>query len=133
MTLNIKLQVHGFALSDAEYRHIQQQLRGLERRLVHRSGPAVELVLAQRPGPRRVEASLRVLLGRLGPQVISHQAAGTPGHAVRLAVEDVERQLERRQATQRGEPTFAVPSRRLPKQTRPHPPGRQNQEPRGGD
>jgi hypothetical protein len=103
-------------------------LRGLERRLVHRSEPIAELVLKQHLGPRQVEANLQVLLGSLGPQLIGHQLAKTAGHAVRLAVEDVERQLERRQATQRGELTFAVPSRRLPRQTRPHPPGRTDAE-----
>jgi hypothetical protein len=128
MTLEIKLRVQGLALSDDEDRQIQRQLRGLERRLIHRSEPIAELVLEQHRGPRQVEADLRVLLGSLGPQLISHQSAETAGHAVRLAVEDVERQLERRQATQRGEPTFAVPSRRLPRQTRPHPPGRTQAE-----
>jgi hypothetical protein len=39
-------------------------------------------------------------------------------------VADVERQLERRLATQRGEPTYGVPSRREPAQLRPHPPSR---------
>jgi hypothetical protein len=38
---------------------------------------------------------------------------------VHLAIEDLERQLERRLAGQRGEPTYGVPSRRLPKQLRP--------------
>jgi hypothetical protein len=36
-----------------------------------------------------------------------------------LAVADVERQLERKVASQRGEHRYGVPSRRLPKQLRP--------------
>jgi hypothetical protein len=30
--------------------------------------------------------------------------------------------LERRTASQRGQPSYGVPSRRLPRQLRPHPP-----------
>jgi hypothetical protein len=45
--------------------------------------------------------------------------AETADRAVHLAVRDVERQLERRHATQRGEPTYGVPSRRLPAELRP--------------
>jgi hypothetical protein len=38
---------------------------------------------------------------------------------VRLAMADVERQLERQHAVQSGEPSFGVPSRRLPTELRP--------------
>ena len=71
---------------------------------------------------RRVTADLRVQLGPLAAHLISHQAAESADLAARLAVEDVERQLERRLAKQRGQPTYSVPSRRLPEALRPHPP-----------
>lgn len=58
-------------------------------------------------------------LSPLGSHLISHQGAETVDRAVRIAVEDVERQLEREHAMQRGEPSFGVPSRRLPSNLRP--------------
>jgi hypothetical protein len=69
-----------------------------------------------------MEVDLRVQLGPLGAHLVSHQRAGTTAHAVRLAVEDVERQLERRHADQRGEASFGVPSRREPAALRPNAP-----------
>jgi hypothetical protein len=66
-----------------------------------------------------VAVDLRLELGPLGSHLISHQAAETADRAVRLAVEDVERQLERQLAVQRGEPSFGVPSRREPTSLRP--------------
>jgi hypothetical protein len=44
-------------------------------------------------------------------------------------VKDIERQLERRHAQQRGEHSFGVPSRRLPRELRPHPPAAPTEEP----
>jgi ribosome-associated translation inhibitor RaiA len=122
MSLEIKLDVHDFVLSDDEDRRIHQQLAGLERRLVHRPDPTAVLVLKQLVAPRQVQVDLRLRLGPLGPQLISHQAGTTADQAVRLAVADVERQLERHTARQRGEHTYGVPSRRLPTQLRPNPP-----------
>jgi hypothetical protein len=74
--------------------------------------PLAELVLTAHPMQRRVEADLRVRLTPLGAHIVSHQAAPTTDQAVRLAVEDVERDLERKHAEQRGEPSYGVPSRR---------------------
>lgn len=122
MALEIELQVEGFALDGAEERRIRRQLAGLEKRLAHRPEPRAALVLEHHAGRREVEADLRVKLGPLGSHLISRRAAGTADQAARLAVEDVERQLERQDAAQRGEHTYGVPSRRLPKQLRPNPP-----------
>jgi ribosome-associated translation inhibitor RaiA len=121
MALEIKLQLHGLALTGAEERRILRHLHALEQRLVHRPEPTAELVLRQYGAQRQVRVDLRVQLAPLGPHLVSHQAAETADRAIRLAVEDVERQLERRQAAQRGEPTYGVPSRRLPAELRPHP------------
>jgi hypothetical protein len=76
-------------------------------------------MLTRHRDQRQVEVDLRVQLGTLGSHLISHQGAETVDRAVRLAVEDVERQLERQHAVQRGEPSFGVPSRRLPSTLRP--------------
>ena len=123
MTLEIKIQSHGLALDEAEERRLRELVEGLGRRLAHRPEPTAVLVLAQHGRQRQFQADLRVQLGPLGPTLVSHQAAETAEHTVRLAVADVERQLERRTAGQRGEPSYGVPSRRLPAQLRPHPPG----------
>jgi hypothetical protein len=54
----------------------------------------------------------RVQLGPLGPTLASSQAAPTPDRAAHLAIQAIERQLERLVAGQRGEPSYGVPSRR---------------------
>lgn len=123
MALETKLDVHNLVLSNDEDRRIRQHLAGLERRLIHRPDPTAVLQLEEHTARRQVQADLRVRLGPLGPQLISHQAAPTADHAVRLAVEDIKRQLERRTARQRGEHSYGVPSRRLPAHLRPNPPG----------
>lgn len=122
MALTITMNTADVALSDAERRHITQQLRALERRLVHHPDPSAALVFTSHLARRQVAVALRVQLGPLGSHLVSHQAAETADHAVRVAVEDIERQLERHHAMQRGEPAFGVPSRREPAQLRPHPP-----------
>jgi len=61
---------------------------------------------------RQVGVRLRVRLGHLGPHYLGRQVAGTADHAVRLATEDVTRQLARERARRRGEPAYGVPSRR---------------------
>lgn len=113
---------HGLALSPDEQRRIEHHLQALERRLVHFPGPTAKLAIELHPDQRQFRADLRLQLGPLGSHLISHQAAETADRAVRLAVEHLERQLERRLARQRGESTFGTPSRRLPKQLRPSPP-----------
>ncbi|MFN8522244.1 MAG: hypothetical protein U0821_03970 [Chloroflexota bacterium] len=112
MSLDIRIDTKGFVLDDATSRRVHRQFDSLARRLVKRPDPRAELQLEYHAAPRRFEASLRVHLGPLGPQLISHQIAPEPDLVCRLAVNDVKRELERRQAVQRGEPTFGVPSRR---------------------
>jgi ribosome-associated translation inhibitor RaiA len=130
MALETKVKLHGLTLTGAEERRVHKRLHALERRLIHRPEPTAELGLRPHGAQRQVQADLRLTLGPLGPRLVSHQTAETADHAVRLAIEDVERQLERRQARQRGEQTYGVPSRRLPAALRPHPPGRsQGKEP----
>jgi ribosome-associated translation inhibitor RaiA len=122
MALRIALQTHGIGLSEAEERRIGRQLLGLERRLVNRPDPEVVVALKAYPDRRQFEADVRVSLGPLGRHLISRRTAETAARAVRLAVAAIERQLKAQHARQAGEPTFGVPSRRLPKQLRPHPP-----------
>jgi hypothetical protein len=123
MTLLVRLDTDGIALSELDRWRIRRRMRALERRLVHHPDPLATLVLRPSAGGREVQADLRVRLGPLGRHLVAHRTAEAPAHAVRLATEDVARQLERQHAVQRGEPTFGVPSRRLPAHLRPHPPG----------
>jgi len=113
--------VLGFKLTPTAERHIYHQLDALERRIVHRPEPGAAVVLRRHGPQRQIEADLRLQLSPLGPHLVSHQAAETADRALRLAVEDIERQLERHRGRQEGEPAFGVPSRRLPRELRPHP------------
>jgi ribosome-associated translation inhibitor RaiA len=112
VTLEIILQTGHAALTDAEERRLERRFQALDRRLAHFPNPVARLKLTDHREQRRVQADLRVQLGPLGGHLISHQSGDTVDHAVRLAIEDVERQLERRLAMQRGEPSYGVPSRR---------------------
>jgi ribosome-associated translation inhibitor RaiA len=117
--LETTVRTTGLTLTKIDERRVQHHLDGLERRLVHHPEPTAVLVLTGFTNQRRVEADLRVQLGPLGGHLISHQQAETVDRAVRLAMADVERQLERQHAAQSGEPSFGVPSRRLPTELRP--------------
>jgi ribosome-associated translation inhibitor RaiA len=121
LTLRILLETHDCPLGPDEEELVRHHLESLGRRLAHHPEPIATAVLKRHELQRKIEVALRVELGPLGEHLISHQAAGTAPHAMRLAVEDVERQLERKLAQQRGEHTYGVPSRRLPKANRPHP------------
>lgn len=123
MTLTTSLATHDVVLSPTEQKRIRRYLGALERRLEHHPEPSATLMLKGHAAARRVTVDLRVQLGPLGEHLVSHQAAESATQAVRLAVEDIERQLDRRHASERGEPTYGVPSRRLPETLRPHPPG----------
>ena len=112
MPLSIRIETHGFELSPTEQRRIQHGLRALERRVERRPDPAAILVLTRHEAPRLVEADLRLQLGPLGAHLVACESAETADHATRCAIEAVERQLERCLASQRGESTFGVPSRR---------------------
>jgi ribosome-associated translation inhibitor RaiA len=109
MVLKTIIRTSGLSLNSSDERRVQHQLDALERRLIHHPEPTASLMLTRHRDQRQIEVDLRVQLGPLGSHLISHQGAETIDRAVRLAVEDVERQLERQHAVQRGEPTFGVP------------------------
>ncbi len=120
--LTTRFQVRGFTLDDPERDKMLHQITVLERRLGAEPEPKLEVTLLYHPEQRRVQADFRLLLNPLGSHLISHQSAQTPEQVVRLAVKDLERQLERRHASQRQEPSYGVPSRREPRSLRPNPP-----------
>lgn len=119
MPLQTIIRTSGVSLSSSDEWQVHHQLDALERRLIHHPDPKASLMLTRHRDQRQVEVDLRVELGPLGSHLISHQGAETVDRAVHLAIKDVERQLERRHAAQRGEPSFGVPSRRLPSSLRP--------------
>jgi ribosome-associated translation inhibitor RaiA len=109
----------GVSLTGAQSRRIEHQLDALERRLVNHPDPKAFVVVSHHGTQPEIGLDLRVQVGPLGQHLISHQRAETVDRAIRLAVTDVERQLERRHAQQSGEPTYGVPSRRLSAALRP--------------
>lgn len=119
MTLTTTITTRGFRLREVDDRRIRHQVGSLRRRLVHQAAPQAILALEWRESERRVTANLRVQLGPLGTLLISTRDGESAAHAARLAIADVERQLERRLAHERGEASFGVPSRRLPEALRP--------------
>ena len=122
MTLDIQLHVGTITLGADHEDKIMRKVRTLDQRLSTFPNPLATIRLREQQDQRHVDVDLRVELVPHGPHLISHQSAATPDHAVRLAVEDIERQLERRIDQLRGDAAFGVPSRREPRHTRPHPP-----------
>lgn len=122
MTVQTTIELGNTLLNQIEKDRLQRQLGALERRLAHYPESSIDATFEAHPAHRQVEVKLQVRLGRLGAHLISRRSAETADRAVHLAVEDVERQLERHLAGQRGESTYGVPSRRLPDRLRPHSP-----------
>ena len=112
MTLTITLERHGVPITAAQEQRVRRHLSALGMRLKHRPEPMAIMAFSGPNGQREIVASLRVQLGPLGPTLASSQAALTPDRAARLAIQAVERQLERLVAGQRGEASYGVPSRR---------------------
>jgi hypothetical protein len=124
MTLHIELHHRACPLSPDQEERINRQFETLALRMEHFPEPLANLRLERHEMQRRVTADLILRMGPSGRELVSHQAAETPDRAALLAVQDVERQLERELSTMRGEHTYGVPSRRLPEDQRPNPPER---------
>jgi hypothetical protein len=119
MALERIIRAHGLVWSAVDEERIQHHLDRLGRRLAHHSEPIAVLAFTPHRATRKIGLHLRVQLGTLGSHLVSRQAAETADQVVRLAVDDIERQLDREHAEQRGEAGFGVPSRRLPAELRP--------------
>ena len=122
MTMHIELHHRDCPLSPDQEAHITRQLQTLGHRIEHFPDPLADLRLERHEMQRRVTANLRLQLSPNGQHLISHQAAETADRAALLAIQDVERQLERELSDMRGEHTYGVPSRREPAELRPNPP-----------
>ncbi len=106
-------------LSPESAKRIQRHLDSLEKRLTKFHNHDVTLTIKDKSTERRFTADALVSLGVDGIELVSHNQGETADLAARLAIEDIERQLERHMATLRGEPSFGTPSRREPKDLRP--------------
>ena len=132
MPLNTRIETINLSPTDPERRRIDRQMRGLARRLAHYPESQAVAVLTEHVGQRQIEVDLRVQLGPLGSHLVSHQLAETADRAVHLAIEDVERQLERHNASLRREASYGVPSRRPPTWRQPGIPPLESTEPPSG-
>ena len=107
-------------LSKTESARIDHSLEALGKRLTNFTNPVVELVLDKSPHmPGSIDVHLRVALGVRDTTLRSKQTSRTADHAVKLACDDIKRQLERTVADLRGEGSYGIPSRRDPEHLRP--------------
>ena len=115
----VELHTPKTELSQDSEKRIQRHVAGLERRLVNFPTALISLTVRDRATERRHTVDLRVNLGVDGDVLVSHQSGDSAEHATRLAVEDVQRQLERYVSGLRGEAAYGTPSRREPRDLRP--------------
>lgn len=106
-----------------EERRIEHHIDAFAPRVKHYPEPRVHFVLDRHQRAPHATVESRLQLGPLGPSLVSHQQGASFDQAVKHAIEDLERQLERHLAKQRGEPSFGVPSRRPVKRTAGEPSG----------
>ena len=111
----------GNHLTPLEEERIQRHSKSLEKKDREVSQPSHGTCNRRTDSPAGVRVDLRLALGPLGGHLVSHQDGPSADVAVKAAIDDVKRQLERRLANQRGESSFGVPSRGLPSELRPHP------------
>ena len=107
------------ALSDVEQKRIDRSLEGIAKRLASFTNPSIDVTISPSKQPASVDASLRVVLGVRDTVLRSTETSRTADHAVKLACDDIKRQLEKTMADLRGADTFGTPSRRNPEHLRP--------------
>lgn len=106
-------------LTEVEQKRIDRSLESIAKRLANFNNPAIDLLLASSQQPSSVDATLRVVLGVRDTTLRSTETARTADHAVKLACDDIKRQLEKTVADLRGADTYGTPSRRIPEHLRP--------------
>lgn len=107
------------ALTDLEQKRIDRSLESIGKRLTKFVNPTIDLTLANAKQAGSVDATLRVVLGVRDTVLRSTETSRTADHAVKLACDDIKKQLEKTVADLRGEDTYGVPSRRDPEHLRP--------------
>lgn len=106
-------------LTEVEQKRIERTLDSVAKRLGKFSKPEIDLTLDKSTVPASIDATLKVVLGVRDTTLRSTETARTADHAVKLAADDVKRQLERVVADLRGADSFGTPSRRNPEHLRP--------------
>lgn len=115
----IELNTPKTHLSPESEHRIQRHLDSLERRLAKFPTANVLVTIKDKSTERRFTVDILTALGVDGVELISHQSGESAEQAAKLAVEDIERQLERYVSTLKGEAAYGTPSRREPKDLRP--------------
>jgi ribosome-associated translation inhibitor RaiA len=106
-------------LTEVERKRIDRSLDGIGKRLANFTNPSIDLTLASSQQPGSIDANLRVVLGVRDTTLRSSETSRTADHAVKLACDDIKRQLEKTVAELRGADTYGTPSRRNPEHLRP--------------
>jgi ribosome-associated translation inhibitor RaiA len=106
-------------LTEVEQKRIDRSLEGIGKRLANFTNPSIDLTLASSQQPGSIDATLRVVLGVRDTTLRSSETSRTADHAVKLACDDIKRQLEKTVAELRGADTYGTPSRRNPEHLRP--------------
>ena len=106
-------------LTEVEQKRIDHSLESIGKRLANFTNPSIDLTLAKATQAGSVDATLRVVLGVRDTTLRSTETSRTVDHAVKLACDDVKKQLEKTVAELRGEETYGTPSRRNPDHLRP--------------
>jgi ribosome-associated translation inhibitor RaiA len=106
-------------LTEVERKRIDRSLDGIGKRLANFTNPSIDLTLASSQQPGSIDATLRVVLGVRDTTLRSSETSRTADHAVKLACDDIKRQLEKTVAELRGADTYGTPSRRNPEHLRP--------------
>jgi hypothetical protein len=106
-------------LTEVEQKRIDRSLEGIGKRLANFTNPAIDLTLAGSQQPGSIVANLRVVLGVRDTTLRSSETSRTADHAVKLACDDIKKQLEKTVAELRGTDTYGTPSRRNPDHLRP--------------
>jgi ribosome-associated translation inhibitor RaiA len=106
-------------LTEVEQKRIDRSLEGIGKRLANFTNPSIDLTLASSQQPGSINATLRVVLGVRDTTLRSSETSRTADHAVKLACDDIKRQLEKTVAELRGADTYGTPSRRNPEHLRP--------------
>ncbi len=106
-------------LTDVEQKRIDRSLETIGKRLANFNNPSVDLTLGKATQAGSIDATVRVVLGVRDITLRSTETSRTADHAVKLACDDIKKQLEKAVAELRGADTYGTPSRRNPDYLRP--------------
>lgn len=106
-------------LSEVEQKRIDRSLDAIAKRLTSFANPEIDLTLTSGQQNGSVNATVRVVLGVRDSILRSTETSRTADNAVKLACDDIKKQLEKTVADLRGTDSYGTPSRRNPEHLRP--------------